>query len=515
MSDTTLDAANSGDHTSDIRKIVFASLIGSTIEWYDFFLYGVIAGIVFNHLYFPSDNETVSIMLAYATFAVGFVARPLGGLVFGHFGDRIGRKAMLIVSLLMMGGATVVIGLLPSYQSIGIPAPILLLLLRIFQGIGIGGEWGGAVLMTYEYAPMHKRGFYASLPQIGLSLGLFLSSGVMALLSFLPDAQFMAWGWRAAFIGSIVLVALGAWMRSNIQESPEFKKAQLASRGRDQRLPLRFVPPMGNSVAFIVIAVLGLVPCFERKGIPAIVLEQHHRPPVGGVGGQILLQPRQAAGGAVTGIAGKAMRLHKMQPAPVPGIAIGIDVIAVGRHRRLEEHAGAVIDLDVVAQFPPIPVDVTRRPVLVEIVVAQPRIDRKVDAVRPNALLVALGKLQQLRAFARQRHLAAAVVGHVAADNNAERGPDLLPGKTQPGRRAADLGRPDLIIDAVQGRDVAQQVGVGLAFLPAAGAQALRHAAGMDIGDEQEGGVDGRGRGMCRPVRRESHASHGSRGNLP
>ncbi|MBN9044335.1 MAG: MHS family MFS transporter [Rhizobiales bacterium] len=237
MSDTTLDAANSGDHTSDIRKIVFASLIGSTIEWYDFFLYGVIAGIVFNHLYFPSDNETVSIMLAYATFAVGFVARPLGGLVFGHFGDRIGRKAMLIVSLLMMGGATVVIGLLPSYQSIGILAPILLLLLRIFQGIGIGGEWGGAVLMTYEYAPMHKRGFYASLPQIGLSLGLFLSSGVMALLSFLPDAQFMAWGWRAAFIGSIVLVALGAWMRSNIQESPEFKKAQLASRGRDQRLP--------------------------------------------------------------------------------------------------------------------------------------------------------------------------------------------------------------------------------------------------------------------------------------
>jgi len=194
MSDTTVDAVRSGSQANDVRKVVFASLIGSTIEWYDFFLYGVVAGIVFNHLYFPSDNETVSIMLAYATFAVGFVARPMGGLVFGHFGDRIGRKAMLIISLLMMGGATVAIGLLPGYQTIGLMAPVTLLFLRILQGIGIGGEWGGAVLMAYEYAPKDKRGFYASLPQIGLSLGLFLSSGVMALLSLLPDEQFMIWG---------------------------------------------------------------------------------------------------------------------------------------------------------------------------------------------------------------------------------------------------------------------------------------------------------------------------------
>jgi MHS family shikimate/dehydroshikimate transporter-like MFS transporter len=237
MSDTTVDAVRSGSQANDVRKVVFASLIGSTIEWYDFFLYGVVAGIVFNHLYFPSDNETVSIMLAYATFAVGFVARPMGGLVFGHFGDRIGRKAMLIISLLMMGGATVAIGLLPGYQTIGLMAPVTLLFLRILQGIGIGGEWGGAVLMAYEYAPKDKRGFYASLPQIGLSLGLFLSSGVMALLSLLPDEQFMIWGWRAAFIGSIVLVFLGTWIRSNIQESPEFQKAKAASRGRDPGLP--------------------------------------------------------------------------------------------------------------------------------------------------------------------------------------------------------------------------------------------------------------------------------------
>lgn len=237
MSDTMVLAVRSRSQTSDVRKVVFASLIGSTIEWYDFFLYGVVAGIVFNHLYFPSDNETVSIMMAYATFAVGFVARPLGGLIFGHFGDLVGRKAMLILSLLMMGGATVAIGLLPGYETIGMMAPIALLFLRILQGIGIGGEWGGAVLMAYEYAPQNKRGFYASLPQIGLSLGLFLSSGVMALLSLLPDDQFMAWGWRAAFIGSIILVFLGTWIRSNIHESPEFVKAKAASRNRDQGLP--------------------------------------------------------------------------------------------------------------------------------------------------------------------------------------------------------------------------------------------------------------------------------------
>lgn len=237
MSDIALDSVGKGTHVSGLRKVVAASLIGSTIEWYDFFLYGVVAGIVFNKLYFPADNPTVSIMLAYATFAVGFVARPFGGLIFGHFGDRIGRKTMLVITLMLMGGATVAIGLLPSYASIGILAPILLLLLRVLQGIGIGGEWGGAVLMAYEYAPQNKRGFYASIPQIGLSLGLFMSSGVMALLTLLPDEDFMSWGWRAAFVGSIVLVLLGTWIRSNIGESPEFEKAKAESRGRDLALP--------------------------------------------------------------------------------------------------------------------------------------------------------------------------------------------------------------------------------------------------------------------------------------
>ncbi|WP_265499667.1 MFS transporter [Paracoccus beibuensis] len=237
MSDATLEGYPEEVVVNDVRRVALASLIGSTIEWYDFFLYGVVAGIVFNELYFPSDDATISILLAYATFAVGFVARPLGGLIFGHYGDRIGRKTMLVISLLLMGGATVLIGLLPTYDSIGIAAPIILLFLRVAQGIGIGGEWGGAVLMAYEFAPKEKRGFYASIPQIGLSIGLFMASGVMALLTLLPDDAFMAWGWRAAFVASIILVFLGTWIRSTINESPEFEKAKAESRNRDQGLP--------------------------------------------------------------------------------------------------------------------------------------------------------------------------------------------------------------------------------------------------------------------------------------
>ena len=209
-----------------LRRVVVASVIGATIEWYDFFLYGIVAGIVFNKLYFPVDDPVVSTLLAYTTFAIGFVARPLGGVIFGHFGDKIGRKNMLVMTLMIMGVATVLIGLLPTYEQIGLAAPILLLLLRIAQGIGIGGEWGGAVLMAYEYAPEHKRGFYASLPQIGLAIGLCLASGVTALASFLPEEQFMSWGWRIAFLASILLVAIGLYIRLKIMETPEFTKVK-------------------------------------------------------------------------------------------------------------------------------------------------------------------------------------------------------------------------------------------------------------------------------------------------
>jgi MHS family shikimate/dehydroshikimate transporter-like MFS transporter len=227
--------ANAGISDRDLRRVVAASLIGATIEWYDFFLYGTVAGIVFSKLYFPAKDPLISILLAYTTFAIGFVARPLGGVIFGHFGDRIGRKSMLVLTLMIMGTATVLIGLLPTYQQIGVAAPIILLLLRVLQGIGLGGEWGGAVLMTYEYAPENKRGLFASLPQIGLSIGLCLSAGVVAIASSLPEEQFLAWGWRVGFVISIVLVAVGLYIRLKIMETPEFTK--LKAQRQEVRIP--------------------------------------------------------------------------------------------------------------------------------------------------------------------------------------------------------------------------------------------------------------------------------------
>jgi MHS family shikimate/dehydroshikimate transporter-like MFS transporter len=219
-----------------IRKVVISALVGATIEWYDFFLYGVVAGIVFNKLYFPGSDPVVSTLLAYSTFAVGFVTRPLGGVIFGHFGDKIGRKSMLVITLMIMGVATFLIGLVPTYAQIGVAAPVLLLLLRIAQGIGLGGEWGGAVLMAYEYAPKEKRGFYASLPQIGLAIGLCLASGVVAMLSWLlTDEQFMAWGWRIAFLISGVMVMVGMYIRLHVQETPEFSAVK--AKNAELRIP--------------------------------------------------------------------------------------------------------------------------------------------------------------------------------------------------------------------------------------------------------------------------------------
>ncbi|AQV98453.1 MFS transporter [Cupriavidus necator] len=219
-----------------IRKVALASVIGATIEWYDFFLYGVVAGLVFNKLYFPGNDPLVATMLAYSTFAVGFVTRPLGGVIFGHFGDKVGRKSMLVITLMIMGVSTFLIGLVPTYDSIGILAPILLLLLRVLQGIGLGGEWGGAVLMAYEYAPPGKKGFYASLPQIGLAIGLCLASGVVALLSLtLTDAQFLAWGWRVAFLISAGMVFVGMYIRLNVKETPEF--AVIKQRNAETQIP--------------------------------------------------------------------------------------------------------------------------------------------------------------------------------------------------------------------------------------------------------------------------------------
>jgi MFS family permease len=207
------------------RLVAMASLIGTTIEWYDFIIYGTLAGVVLNKLFFPSHDVVVSTMLAYTTFAVGFLARPFGGLVFGHFGDRIGRKPLLVLTLTMMGAATFIIGLLPTYAMVGIAAPILLLVVRLLQGFALGGEWGGAVVMSFEYASKEDRGLYACFPQVGLAVGLCISTGVVALLSYtLSDAAFLAWGWRVAFMASIVLLVVGLFIRLRVMETPEFIK---------------------------------------------------------------------------------------------------------------------------------------------------------------------------------------------------------------------------------------------------------------------------------------------------
>jgi MHS family shikimate/dehydroshikimate transporter-like MFS transporter len=211
---------------NSIQMVALASMIGTTIEWYDFFLYNTAAALVFNKLFFPTFDPVVGTLLAFSTYAVGFVARPIGGIVIGHYGDKVGRKSMLVLTLVMMGIATCCIGLLPTYNSIGVWAPIILVLLRIVQGFGVGGQWGGAVLMAVEHAPPGKRGFYGSWPQIGVPAGLLISTVVFSMFSKLPAEQFMSWGWRIPFILSLVLVGVGLLIRMKILESPSFTKVK-------------------------------------------------------------------------------------------------------------------------------------------------------------------------------------------------------------------------------------------------------------------------------------------------
>ncbi|MFF8599979.1 MFS transporter [Streptomyces sp. NPDC015232] len=222
MSDTTSAQPRGG-----IGRIVGASLIGTTIEWYDFFLYGSAAALVFNTLFFPSADPLVGTLIAFITYAIGFAARPLGGIVFGHFGDKIGRKKLLVLSLLMMGGATFAMGLLPTYDAIGVWAPILLTLLRLVQGFALGGEWGGAVLIVSEHGGDKHRGFWASWPQAGAPGGNLLATGVLSLLAAVQsDAAFQSWGWRIPFLLSGLLVMIGLWIRVSVSESPVFLAAQ-------------------------------------------------------------------------------------------------------------------------------------------------------------------------------------------------------------------------------------------------------------------------------------------------
>ena len=221
---------------ASIRQIASASLIGSVVEWYDFFLYGTMAALVFNEKFFPTFDPLTGTLAAFTTFAAGFITRPLGGVLFGHLGDRVGRKPMLVVTMMIMGLATFAMGLLPTYQSIGVAAPLLLVLLRMLQGIGLGGEWGGAVLLCVEHAPDDKRGWYSSWPQLGVPIGLLLSTGAVKGLAPLGEETLLAGAWRIPFLASIVLVAVGLFIRLRIQEPPAFK--ELVEHDARARLPL-------------------------------------------------------------------------------------------------------------------------------------------------------------------------------------------------------------------------------------------------------------------------------------
>ena len=221
---------------SKMNSVVFASCIGTIIEWYDFLIYATAAALVFNKAFFPTFDPLAGTLAALGSYAVGFLARPLGGALFGHFGDRLGRKSMLVATLFIMGLSTFLIGLLPTYASIGVLAPILLILLRVIQGIGLGGEWGGASLMVLEHAPSERRGLYGSFVQIGFPIGLVLASLVFALLTKLPEADFAAWGWRIPFLISIVLLAIGTFVRSRVPETPVFEA--LKARGGLSKNPV-------------------------------------------------------------------------------------------------------------------------------------------------------------------------------------------------------------------------------------------------------------------------------------
>ena len=223
--------------TTPLRRVVMASLVGTTIEWYDFFLYGSAAALVFNRLFFPSQDALTGTFLAFGTYALGFFARPVGGIVFGHFGDRIGRKRLLMLSLILMGVATVLIGLLPTYEQIGVLAPVLLVLLRLIQGFAVGGEWGGAVLMAAEHGDAKRRGLWASWPQAGVPAGNLLAAGVLWLMATLQSEQdFIEWGWRVPFLLSALLVAVGWYIRNRVSESRLFEKA-LEEAGAPPRVP--------------------------------------------------------------------------------------------------------------------------------------------------------------------------------------------------------------------------------------------------------------------------------------
>src|SRR5277367_5056205 len=239
---TTADIAAAGglsdtEHSAQLRRAMVASTVGTTIEWYDFLLYGQVTALVFGPLFFPKSSPLVGVLQAFGIFFIGFVGRPIGAAIFGHWGDRIGRKATLIATLLVSGFATVAVGLVPTYASIGVWGPVLLTIIRLIEGIGVGGEWGGSVLLAMEWSRGNeRRGFIASWPQFGAPAGLFLATGAVLLFSWLSGDQFLVWGWRVPFLISIVMLAVGLWIRLGILETPVFQK--VIEEERVERVPV-------------------------------------------------------------------------------------------------------------------------------------------------------------------------------------------------------------------------------------------------------------------------------------
>ncbi|MES5487252.1 MFS transporter [Bradyrhizobium sp. INPA03-11B] len=224
------------ESATEIKRVVLSSVIGTAVEWYDFLIYGTATALVFNKLFFPLSDPALSTIAAFGTYAVGFLARPLGAAIFGHYGDRIGRKAMLAMTIVIMGLGTFLIGLLPTYDQIGIAAPVLLVVLRLLQGIGLGGEWGGAVLMVVERASTKNRGVLGAVVQIGWPIGNLAAIGIFAALAQVPESDFLAWAWRIPFLISIALVGIGLYIRLQLQETPVFR--QIAAKNEVVKIPL-------------------------------------------------------------------------------------------------------------------------------------------------------------------------------------------------------------------------------------------------------------------------------------
>jgi MFS transporter, MHS family, shikimate and dehydroshikimate transport protein len=269
--------------TNSVRLVAIASFIGTTIEWYDFFLYGTAAALVFNRLFFPTFDPLMGTLAAFGTYAVGFFARPVGGIIIGHYGDKIGRKSMLVLTLVIMGVATFLIGLLPTYEQIGPWAAVGLVLLRVAQGFGVGGEWGGAVLMAVEHAPPGTRGYYGSWPQIGVPAGLVLSTAVFAVFSRMPEAQFLSWGWRVPFLLSALLVIVGLMIRVRILETPAFTRVKEESgeshqpilevlRSYPKQVLLAMGARFGENGAFYIYSVFALTYATQYVKMPQQVI---------------------------------------------------------------------------------------------------------------------------------------------------------------------------------------------------------------------------------------------------